>query len=334
MSKDCKAKEIGGYFEFEQFYGQEYHSRGLSLNCGRNALVFLIKGFGIKKIALPYYLCDSVTDVCEKYNVSVRYYHINDRLIPVDNESCPEEYFYLVNYYGQIKEEYISELYKKYGDKLIIDNTQNFFAIPNLDVNTIYTCRKYFGVSDGAYLFPSKNKNDKISKEYENLPVDKSLMKMKHLLGRFESGAEEFYLEYTKNENSFADASIKKMSKITKNLLKGIDYERIKRKRTENFNYLHYWLSKYNELNIQSIEGPFMYPLLLNRGNELRKKLIAKKIFCPMLWPEVCDKCPKNTIEYNLTHNLILLPIDQRYGKSEMEYVVKIINEVESLGIY
>lgn len=35
---------------------------------------------------------------------------------------------------------------------IILDNTQSFFQKPISGIDTIYSCRKYFGVPDGAYL--------------------------------------------------------------------------------------------------------------------------------------------------------------------------------------
>ena len=53
-------KEIGGYFELENFRGPEYHDRALALNCGRNALAYLIEAKKIQQILIPYFLCSSV----------------------------------------------------------------------------------------------------------------------------------------------------------------------------------------------------------------------------------------------------------------------------------
>lgn len=50
---------------------------------------------------------------------------------------------------------------------LIVDNVQVFYTPPIKGLDTIYTCRKFFGVPDGAYLY-----TDCILAE--SIPYDKS----------------------------------------------------------------------------------------------------------------------------------------------------------------
>ena len=40
-------------------------------------------------------------------------------------------------------------------------------------------------------------------------------------------------------------------------------------------------------------------------------------------WPYVLQTCPEESTAYELAKNVIALPIDQRYGLSEMEYIVE-----------
>ena len=42
-------KEIGGYIELDTYTGKEYHEDAVALNCGRNALIYLIRAKRIKK---------------------------------------------------------------------------------------------------------------------------------------------------------------------------------------------------------------------------------------------------------------------------------------------
>ena len=58
---------------------------------------------------------------------------------------------------------------------------------------------------------------------------------MAYILDRFERTASEFYPLYEKNNNFFNKEPIKIMSKLTENILHGVDYDYICDKRTENF---------------------------------------------------------------------------------------------------
>ena len=56
--------------------------------------------------------------------------------------------------------------------------------------------------------------------------------------------------------------------------------------------------------------------------DKLWKKLIDKKIFVARYWPNVLNWCKKDDIEYQLTENMVCLPIDQRYGENEMNHIL------------
>lgn len=146
-------KEIGGYIELDNYSLPMMHEEGLKLNCGRNCLRYLIRAKNIKKIALPYFFCDSVINVCLEEKIEVIYYNINEYFYPHEIVIDDETWLYLVNFYGQLSIEYIKELSKIYSNKLIIDNAQAYFELPVKNVDTIYTCRKFFGVPDGGILF-------------------------------------------------------------------------------------------------------------------------------------------------------------------------------------
>lgn len=307
--------EIGGYIEFETYYGSEYHN-GIRLNCGRNCLAFLIEARNIRKIHIPYYLCSSVREVCAKYGVEIQYYHINEDFSPIiDFPIAKTDYFYLVNYYGQISNTYIKNVSQEIGN-LIVDNSQAFFQMPVEGIDTLYTCRKFFGVPDGAYLYTD-------AKIGRALDLDVSFKRMNYLLGRYETNASDYYSEYVANNKLFSDEPIKQMSKLTQNLIKGIDYDRVKAARERNFSFLHENLQSINQLQLKYPIGAFSYPLLLEDGVAIRKKMQEKKIYIPMLWPDVLDSCDRNTVEYHYARNILPVPCDQRYGLSEMDILLK-----------
>lgn len=307
-------KEIGGYIELDNYNLPMLHENAIALNTGRNCLGYLIKTKNIKTIYLPYFLCESVINLCKNFDLKVCLYHINNIISPKNLEIDDNAFLYVVNYYGQLSNNKIIELKKKYKN-IIIDNAQAYFQMPVDDVDTIYTCRKFFGVSDGAFLYTNVQLN-------EMLEIDESYKRMNFLLGRYERTAAEFYSEYVNNNKSFANEPLKRMSKLTNNLLHGINYKEVKIKRTKNYNYLFDRLEKINKLNLKRIEGAFAYPLYIENGNELRKKLIANKIYIPTLWPNVITDELKATLEYDMALNILPLPCDQRYDEKDMEYII------------
>ena len=171
-------KEIGGYIELDKYYGNMLHDDGILLNCGRSCLKFIIRARQIKNIVLPYFCCDTVTEACQQEDIGIRYFHIDKNWLPKDFTLSSDEWLYIVDYYGQLSSVIINDLKQKY-ERIIIDEAQNYFAKPINNVDTIYTCRKFFGVADGGILYTDVTLD-------QDLPVDESFNRMNFLLGRFE----------------------------------------------------------------------------------------------------------------------------------------------------
>ena len=161
----------------------------------------------------------------------------------------------------------------------------------------------------------------------EELEQDYSYERMHFLLGRYEKGASEFYSEYVANNAQFQNAPILKMSKLTENFLRGIDYSKVAEVRTENFAILHDMLSKYNLLQLTIPYGGFMYPLYIKDGAEIRNECRTKKIYIPTLWPDVFEKCDTSMREYDMAKNILPIPVDQRYNTDDMKYIVEVIEQ-------
>ena len=305
-------KEIGGYFGFEQLPSNEYYSELLALNSGRNALLYLLEAKGISKLYLPFYLCSAVFDLCKGY-VDYDFYHIDESFMPIlEKELGQSEYLYIVNYFGQLSTESIDALKQKYRN-VILDNSQSFFSRPINDIDTIYTCRKYFGVPDGAYLATESG----ISRSLE---CDVSGNRMKHVVGRFESNAYEYYPDYQEAELTFDHMPLRLMSGLTHNILGAIDYVSVERIRSNNYDYLDQKLGCLNMIKVNSCLGPFAYPFYCENGMYVKRELAKLKIYIPTLWPNVISK--GDTIEKRYAENILPLPCDQRYTEEDMDYLL------------
>lgn len=309
-------KEIGGYLDLELNRGHMLYENGIHLNCGRNALAYLLTAKGISKIWLPYYLCDSVINVCKKYGVEVGFYHIDEQWLPKDVHLKSNDWLYIVNYYGQIGTNILLDLVERH-QRVIVDNAQAYFDAPLQGIDTLYTCRKFFGVSDGAVLFTNA-----VIKE--NISIDESFDRIRFVLGRFERNAGEFYEEASSNNDFFDNEPIKKMSKLTENLLRGIDYQFVKDRRTENFAYLDEKLNSLNKLKVKLVEGAFMYPFMVENARAVKKKLLEHKIYIPTLWPNVVSYLPHDWWEWKLANDILPLPIDHRYNDKDMDHMANL----------
>lgn len=315
-------REFGGYIEIEHYKGNEYHTGCLALNSGRNCLRYLIRARQIRKIMLPRLQCQVIEEVCRREGVQIQWYEVKALEKPYQDEQLEEEVFlYLINYYGQLEKNYLEKLLAGHK-RVIVDNAQDFFCGPIEGVDTIYTCRKFFGVPDGAYLYTDAQADF-------TLQADFSYDRMEFLLGRYECGAEKFYQNYRENEAWMDKQGLSAMSALTHNILRSIDYERVEQTRTSNAKRLDAWLGENNLLTVKNMTGAYLYPYFCADGEKLRKKLIERKIFVPVLWQNVLEDCDIDTAEYNFSKNMVPLPCDQRYTENDMDEVIAAVKELE-----
>ena len=312
---------IGGYFSLELPKGEEYHKDAIRLNTGRNCLKYILKTRGYKKVYLPYYTCEVVLEPFEKLGIPYEFYHIDINFEIRDRFTLKaDEALLYVNYYG-LKQRYVEQLAEKTGERLIVDNTQAFYAKPIAGIDTFYTCRKFFGVPDGAYLYTEK-------KLHEELEQDMSYDRMTFLNKRIDLGAEAAYGDFQTLSKSLVGQPIKLMSNLTQRLMPAIDYEKVAQQRRDNYQQLHAALGKSNTLSLPLEEDavPMVYPYLAPVKG-LREKLIENKIFVARYWPNVLEWTTKDDIEYLLAYQMQPLPIDQRYGEEEMKRIINIIGK-------
>ena len=313
-------KSIGGYFELELNQGKALHNDLVAVNSCRNALVYIVKAKGIRVIYLPYFNCKVVFETLSKFcpETEIHYYHIDSFFRPRIDTVDINQWIYYINYYG-LQEGVIQEL--PYH-RIIIDNAQAFYSPPAKNINTIYSARKFFGVSDGGYLSTSSILD-------QTLQHDTSWENSQYLLKRIDCGASAAYEDFRFASGRLAGRPLMKMSLLTQAIMSGIDYDLVKRKRKRNFKILHSFFSRINKLSAAiniSVEldsfVPLCYPLMIASSKDVRKHFIENNIYIPTYWPELKDSMELNNDELDFVNHIICIPIDQRYEDSHMKTII------------
>lgn len=320
-------KPIGGYFSLELSKGEPFHPNAVALNTGRNSFEYVLRCRNYSKVYIPYYTCGVLLEPLRKLSVPYDFYHINKQLelsnvVSLEND----EALLYINYFG-LKNKYVEHLACLYGKQLIIDNTQAFFAQPVEGIDTFYTCRKFFGVPDGAYLYTDAKGDFDIER-------DVSFDRMSFLLKRLDLGAEAGYADFREQSARLEGQPIKLMSCLTSQMMCGIDYQSVCQIRRTNYRYLHHHLAASNLLPLEFDENavPLVYPYLTN-DKTLKQKLIAKKIYVATYWPNVSEWCKPEDWEYVLTAQTAFIPIDQRYGLDDMRRIIELIMTPETISL-
>lgn len=314
-------REYGGYLPVdtrgEEFFADSvYDNTILRLNAARYAIIEAYKIGDYDKLWIPVYMCASVYDAIKSDGtVTYDFYNVNDRLEPDINGIRMKDCILIPNYFGQKNKSFYLEQITKFRN-VIFDNTQCFYTEPvmNSGVFNVYSPRKFFGVSDGAYLI-GKDVNSSIQSKYS---VDMSANRIGFVFESFEKGTNISYMKYLDSEKDISESGVKTMSKVTMALLGNIDYKEIHKRRLTNYRILCKEFKEINEIQInEEATSPMIYPLLI-RNDGLRKRMVDSRIYIPQWWKIVIKNPKANNWERYISEFLYPLPIDQRYKKDDM----------------
>lgn len=318
--------EIGSFIELQFPKGREYYSQQKDiarLNTGRAAIWHAFRVTGCKAIWLPCYQCDTVREFLMRHGVAVKYYHQDKEFNPTDLEPKDDDAVLLVNYYGIMSASRMANLASRYKH-IIIDNSQAFFSSPLPGCMNVYSCRKFVGVPDGAYVI-----GDNAEKYTDEYPQGHSSDTALFLLQRIEYGCEgKAYQSRSLNEHRIDAEECMRMSKLTRTILDGTDYEHIIAKRRENFATACRLWNSINRINpMHYYDGgtvPMVYPLVVE-DDGLLGRLQAAKHFQGHWWSYLCNELPESSFEHWISRYVIPMTIDQRYGEAELLSVHQVV---------
>lgn len=315
MRQEENIKPIGGYFELELPWHTEYHNSATALNCGRACLEYILRLRQYKKVYVPYFTCTSAIEPIRKLGIPYGFYHIDkDYRIATDVRLGQDEALLYTNYWG-LQDDYCQELSDRYKRQLIFDYTQAFFSKPIAGVDTFYSCRKFFGVPDGGYLYAD-------AEPKAEMKQDLSYNKMDSLIKRIDLSPKAGYEDFRRISESFHNQPIRLMSKLTKRLMRSIDYEQVAQRRRKNYNLLRKYLGG---RELAQGEVPMVFPFVSEEGQPTRKRLIDNKVFIAKYWPNVDGWAGEMAVETWMANHVLPLPIDQRYSEEDMKRILKLI---------
>ncbi len=314
-------RELGGYFGLELGrQGDNPHAVARALNCARNCLLYFLLARRPTRLLLPAYLCDSMIEPLRQAAVEHEFYSIDAGFEIAETPALRgDECLLYVNYFG-LKGAYCRQLAAQYGTALIVDNSQALFSPPLACAATLYSPRKFFGVSDGGYLYSDASIDVVLDR-------DVSYDSVRHLAGRVDLGASQFYQDFCASERRLSGRPLRRMSALTEAILNGVDHGYARRTRQGNFLLLHAALERSNRLPIDAadIDGPMVYPLYADDAT-LRQRLLAHKVYVATYWKEVLRREQASAVEKELVERLIPLPIDHRYGPRDMQFILDVVN--------
>lgn len=318
---------MGGYFEMELPQGRHPYPDACAFNSARSAFQALLRVRRVRRVHLPYFLCGVMPDAARSVGVEVVGYGL-DEALELTRWIEPEAHdaVLYVDYFG-LKTDYIrNTLATRYRHTLIVDNSQAMFAAPIEGLPTLYSPRKFVGVPDGGWLVNAPE-------GLESPAPGAYAGRFEALIGRLAAGPEAHYADFQAIEHALGNEGLAGMSAATSRLLDSIDYRQVQAQRQANFAQVHDALAGINRFApaLDPRSTPLCYPLLLEDAGSagaLRAALLQNRVFVPCYWREVLDNPNAPTLERELCARLLPLPIDQRYGPSQMARLAGIIHKV------
>lgn len=310
---------IGGYLGLECAPGRPLYGSGRALNLGRNALEVILKARGYRRLYAPRFTCDVLREPISRAGVELVLYGIDDFMVPLlDPADIDEgEAMLVTNYFG-LKQTTVADLAAR-TKNLIVDNAQSFYAPVPIGVDSFVTCRKFFGVADGAYLHCAAASDVKLDR-------DVSYDQYSHLLISADLDTEAGYPHFQAHERDLAGRPVRGMSQLTERVMQSIDHEAVGTIRERNRDHLHAHLKHLNLMPIDPAvaPGPMTYPFLTD-NESLRYALREARIYAAQYWPQLLGSVEQGTPEDRFMRLVVHLPVDQRYGIDHMDRIVEVI---------
>lgn len=312
------------------------HATAIALNSEYTALWYVLNIRGIKRLHMPHYMGAAWQRAIADLDIEICCYYVDEYFAPNifgDYTMEADDAVLLVDYFGLCSRQvplWVRQLQKKAGQNLclVVDSTMAYFSEPMSDANvfTIYSCRKFFGVPDGAYLYNSQMQSHPPLLLDTNETANEALAQL-IALEKDETAA---YKVAQTQEQALIKRRMR-MSALTERILQTVDMEAVMEKRRANYMLLASRLQPYQRLPLVKKAEPCSaqcYPLLVSE--DIREALLEEKIFVPQLWRKHLAAEFDGTVEQAMAKHLLCLPVEQRYSSEDMCHIADTVVELLS----
>ncbi len=364
-------KEIGGEFhlplaflfkkesnQFDRFItnGSKY----FLTSSGRDSLKLIIQILGLTQrdeVLLPAYLGQEVLIPFQKEGVNFTFYKVNRKLVADIDDIKGKirgntKALLVIHYFGYRQPvEEIRKSFKEHSMYLIEDTAQSLLTKYNGQFlgrsgDLAFTSfRKFLPVLDGSLLMINREGLGNDSKwstaslcHFFYLWFRYLGMNLKNLYLKTHLVPKPVFLYIFTTADKMLDKYPKpaKISSLSKRVLYKLDFDDIILKRRRNFQYLlDNWRSDIIQPVFRELPAnvcPLGFPVFSKDRDYVKHNLIERKIYPPVHWNLPLDISKEEFgLSWDISRHILTIPIDQRYGLNEMDYVLKEIHEIDAI---
>lgn len=319
----------------------------LRCDTGRSALKIALLDWRCKNDSLapgcvwiPSYICSSVRSAVDQLELPVCVYvdMPGTRQWQDLPQPAPGDLVLVVHYFGLINHAAISWIDAQRDRRwtLLEDCVQSPYTAGagTRGEYAITSLRKWWPAPDGAIVAA----RDPFSGHELHPPNEAFLScRVTAKLLRGNDAWEASYLALTEESEALLENDVaRETSWISTRLLASADVAAAASARRTNWVALAEGLSGNAHVtplyrSLGNREVPLVFPIALPTAHRdrLRGFLGRKRIYCPVHWPMQASQA-----EQDLSHRILSLPLDQRYGLQDMHYVAACVNEYFAEGFH
>ena len=321
------------YFKKTPFDIEIHSNKGdLFFISGRVAIKYILENLGCKKCLIPNYLCSSIYhcfDCFDYYNIDNNF---NIDIEYLTNLICQKKNTYdlvfIINFFGHIDKniDKIKCLCKRRNILILEDFTHNLFSNSLYGDICISSFRKTLPTPFGSIVKINSDRIDikhctRINLYYLYLNVVKIVGSILKNISCFKWIWRPMLVYCENNVENLNYSGFDYINHFFYNYYYDSDIQLI---REQNLVYLKDNLSYPINKNFNGTYFCYVMNCLdQNHRDKLLKFLISKNIYCPVYWPLNFDK--NNKCNHFINKRLLMVPIDQRYNKDNMKYIIDCI---------
>lgn len=342
---------------------KKYHKKYCAYTAsGREAIALALRSLTklrpdlTKVCLLPAYMCDTVFPPFEREGFEIHFYHVNKELEVNEHElralieQINPGLLFIHPYYGVDTWRSMRPLLAKWkaqGVCIMEDVTQSYY-LEGVGAEADYvvgSLRKWYPVPDGGFVVSDEEltwETIEDDQEFAKTRLKMLMDKWEYLYGNADVKKKKLdkaaYLKQNLELEEQLDqySGIRNISNDTAFILERTDEEDAKRRRSDNYGYLYDRLKNKTQfkpiITCSSKEAaPLYFAIYAEKRDDLKSFLVAHEIYAPILWPIGKENGPHLTAEEKYIYeHMLALPIDQRYGREEMQRIIEVMEEYES----
>lgn len=336
-------KLIGGFFALESdhaasnpdislwdYWNQNTRSFYNFFNA-RSALYYLLSQNKARRIWMPSYICADILDALHDLGTELCFYSANpvsgyDIKTLKDQVQSADHVLYIRYFCADLPAEMQNFIQSRSDITWIEDACQAIDIDPHNAADWIINSpRKICGVGDGGLLISRKKDitapSFKPSTDESHLTAAQMRRDDKAMINNA-----RWYGAYKEIEAKM-QASLRAPSDISHSILQRLDFTKIAERRKSNYSILQNALNQSPDYQILD-SGHIAFCMVIHtlQAAALQNYLAGHNIFCARHWLGLASPQDQFPDDWALAQQLLSIPCDQRYNKSDMDFVAYHIN--------